>query len=689
MKKILPLLVVAIFILSGFGAVALYKNIGIDMKTVCYENTSKGRSSYSHIIVAEYGTATWCHYCPYAHAALKNIYAGQWHPFYYISLVCDVNTHADQRADELGLGGYPTVYFDGGYKSVVGGYEGVQTAYNTSIVDCGEREVSDIDMDLSVTWNGAADMDIYVAVDNNEDSSYNGHLHVYVTEIVSSMGWQNDYENTPYTFAFLDYAYNNDVTISADSNWQNTISWDGHNYNDGYGNNFGGISYGNILVIATVFNSSTDETDETRGFRVGSNNAPNTPNTPDPADGETEVPVETELSWKCTDPDSDVVTYNVYFGESSSPPLVESDHLGRTYDPPGLLDFDTTYYWKIVAVDSQGATKTSPIWDFTTRGNDPPYTPNNPGPTDGATGVHINAVLNWTGGDPDGDDVKYDVYFGKNSPPPKVKSNQTSTSYDPSGVLDFDTKYYWQIIAWDEYSYFSVGPIWSFTTEKNIPPDTPSNPDPEDGAIDVDINKILGWAGGDQNVGDIIKYDIYFGTSSPPPLVFSNNTKTTYTPGTMNLTTTYYWKIVTKDSGGLTSTSPIWQFTTKVPPTAPVVNGPHSGKPGVQLCWTFNSYDPDSDKIYYIIHWGDGTYTETECVASGMDVEACHTYSKKGSFIIKVIAKECPDGLESSESTFDVTVPKDKTINSLLLLSLKKIMERFPNIFLLVQLGLW
>jgi hypothetical protein len=78
---------------------------------------------FGDCIVAEYGTATWCHYCPFAHEALKNIYAGQWHPFYYVSLVCDVNTHADARANELGLGGYPTVYFDGGYKSVVGGYE--------------------------------------------------------------------------------------------------------------------------------------------------------------------------------------------------------------------------------------------------------------------------------------------------------------------------------------------------------------------------------------------------------------------------------------------------------------------------------------------------------------------------------------------------------------------------------------
>ena len=30
----------------------------------------------THTPLAEFGTATWCGYCKYAHAALKNVYAG-------------------------------------------------------------------------------------------------------------------------------------------------------------------------------------------------------------------------------------------------------------------------------------------------------------------------------------------------------------------------------------------------------------------------------------------------------------------------------------------------------------------------------------------------------------------------------------------------------------------------------------
>jgi glutaredoxin len=87
-------------ILSGFGAVALSNDIKkFDSKTIDYENRDNEErgNSYTHTILGEFGTATWCGYCKFAHAALKNIYAGGWHPFYYVSLVCDKNTHGLQR----------------------------------------------------------------------------------------------------------------------------------------------------------------------------------------------------------------------------------------------------------------------------------------------------------------------------------------------------------------------------------------------------------------------------------------------------------------------------------------------------------------------------------------------------------------------------------------------------------------
>lgn len=92
-----------------------------------------GEMDYTHTILGEFGTATWCPPCRYAHGALKNLYIGEYHPFYYVSLVCDKNTHAYQRAiTELGLTAYPTVFWDGGYKKNVGASSipGAMAAYN-------------------------------------------------------------------------------------------------------------------------------------------------------------------------------------------------------------------------------------------------------------------------------------------------------------------------------------------------------------------------------------------------------------------------------------------------------------------------------------------------------------------------------------------------------------------------------
>jgi formylglycine-generating enzyme required for sulfatase activity len=97
--------------------------------------------------------------------------------------------------------------------------------------------------------------------------------------------------------------------------------------------------------------------------------------------------------------------------------------------------------------------------------NSPPYAPSNPSPVDAATGQSIESTLSWTGSDPDGDVVLYDVYFeaGDNTPDILVSNDQSVTTYNP-GTLNNSTQYYWQIVAQDEHGVVTIGPIWDFTT---------------------------------------------------------------------------------------------------------------------------------------------------------------------------------------------------------------------------------
>jgi hypothetical protein len=100
----------------------------------------------------------------------------------------------------------------------------------------------------------------------------------------------------------------------------------------------------------------------------------------------------------------------------------------------------------------------------------------------------------------------------------------------------------------------------------NNPPYEPSNPSPPDGAIDQSINVDLAWSGGDPDPGNTVTYDIYFGNTSPPPLLVSDHHDTTYDPGTLVYETQYFWRIVARDPQGAETSGPEWDFTTEADP---------------------------------------------------------------------------------------------------------------------------
>jgi len=133
-------------------------------------------------------------------------------------------------------------------------------------------------------------------------------------------------------------------------------------------------------------------------------------------------------------------------------------------------------------------------------------------------------------------------------------------------------------------------------------PGTPSTPSPSNGATGVAMSLTLSWAA----CANTNSYDVYFGTSSTPPLV-ANRTTTNYAVSGLVSGTTYYWKIVAKNTCGGNTAGPVWNFTT-IAETITAPNVPTGSATGSAGSWyTFQTGGSTSSlghSVQYLFDWG-------------------------------------------------------------------------------------
>jgi len=247
-SKLIWASVIFIMFFSAFVGATSSMETAIE-STFVRNNSPEKLDGYTHTVMVEACTATTCPPCATAAAVMHDIYYSGEYDFYYVALVANKNNYANQRCAELDVYYIPDYVFDGGYTRHVGS-GGIPNAYTSRLDQCGARDVADIDMELDITWNGDAEMDIGLSVTNNEASTYNGHIHVYVTEIESR--W-NTHSGQPYHFAMIgNYAFNENVDVAAGDISEHSTTWDGSQYG------VGDLERDNVMVIATIFNRNNN-----------------------------------------------------------------------------------------------------------------------------------------------------------------------------------------------------------------------------------------------------------------------------------------------------------------------------------------------------------------------------------------------------------------------------------------------
>jgi hypothetical protein len=312
------------------------------------------------------------------------------------------------------------------------------------------------------------------------------------------------------------------------------------------------------------------------------------------------------------------VTYDVYLGTTTTPPLVATVS-SPPYAPPSSLATDTRYYWRIEARDNHGAVTASPLWHFDTVVppplNDPPTAPAPPiTPADGSTVLGLTALLTWSGGeDPDGDPVSYLVRFGTANPPPDLRTVSARSTLVLG--LQYSRTYYWQIVARDDHAHETAGPVWSFLTPgpPNQSPSAPCNLAPDDDAENVPVATALTWECGTDPDGDPVVFVVYLekdGGNNPDSVAVTS--EPIYTPpAPLEHSSRYTWRIRARDNRGGQGSSSVHSFDTEPPnqpPSTPCNPIPSNGTTDVppddlRLRWGCG-IDPEDDPEIYDVYFG-------------------------------------------------------------------------------------
>jgi hypothetical protein len=219
-----------------------------------------------------------------------------------------------------------------------------------------------------------------------------------------------------------------------------------------------------------------------------------------PSNGATNVSTYPLLDWNNV---SGAQTYRVQVSTTSSFSTTVINVANLTTSQyqvnPGVLQYNTTYYWRVNATNAGGTGLYSQSWSFTTTVQLPPA-PTLIYPANNATGIPLSPTFDWS-------DVStatsYRIQVSANNGFTSIVIDQTVTTSGYTtlpGVLNGSTQYFWRVAAINNAGQGNYSSVYSFTTQQTMY---------------LSIKVLLeGYFNGSSQVSDTVK--IYLANSASP-----------------------------------------------------------------------------------------------------------------------------------------------------------------------------
>lgn len=289
--------------------------------------------------------------------------------------------------------------------------------------------------------------------------------------------------------------------------------------------------------------------------------------------------VNPQLSWANTqDKDGDRITYSTFIYVDGALNTLLTSAAGLPDGVNGVASWaidkplteGATYYWRVVARDSNGAETSTVARPFVVTSNQPPSLPSIVSPGDGAMVTSTTAtMLLANASDPEGDSISYefelDADSGFASAAKRVsgtvpQGSNGQTQWSATKLLE-NTWYYWRARAFDSNGDAGWRAGKFFVSSVNDAPALPGVANPGPGAWVATAYPILTVNSAIDPEGDVVRYQFQLGThpSEGGVLYNGNESKPDWqVTSALSSGTTYWWRYRVADALGATSAWSVW-----------------------------------------------------------------------------------------------------------------------------------